>query len=472
MAEAREHPLDVEALQERLTTARRQVALEREQRAHAEHLARGLVELSTVSTPEQLAELLVKITKNILDCDAVIVSGPHGGPLQAREHTHAALSSLSWARDEFVERVLGGRPVIVARADRHPLWRAEPASVRDVVGSALHARVFDDADEGSVMLVAVHGERGYFGREHARRIELIRASLEQAWRRGLAVEREARLRHQAEVANERLRLAQSELLAARDSAERASHAKSAFLAQMSHELRTPLAGIIGLTQLALDGDDLGDEPRSLIGTARECAQHLLQVLNDILDLSKVEAGRLELEAIPLDVSELARQVIELVRVRADEKGLALDLDLELEPAACRRIGDPLRLKQVLFNLLSNGIKFTERGRVALRVQAGEGSTLRFEVRDTGIGVAPEKLTTIFEAFHQADNSTTRRFGGSGLGLAICRQLVKRFGGEIGATSELGVGSCFVFTVPLALATQREPAGRAATVGRAATGRAV
>ncbi len=235
----------------------------------------------------------------------------------------------------------------------------------------------------------------------------------------------------------------------RDRAEQASQAKSAFLANMSHEIRTPMNAIIGLTHLLLR-DIAVPQQRERLTQVSDAARHLLDLINDILDLSKIEAGKLTLEQTDFDLQAMLDRSLALVAERAREKGLDLVVDADGLPAQLR--GDPTRLSQALLNLLSNAVKFTERGQVRLRVRelatAAHGRRLRFEVSDTGVGIAPDKIASLFTAFEQADSSTTRRFGGTGLGLAITRRLAQLMGGEVGVESTPGVGSRFWFTAEL------------------------
>jgi PAS domain S-box-containing protein len=237
-----------------------------------------------------------------------------------------------------------------------------------------------------------------------------------------------------------------DLEAARALADSASQAKSAFLANMSHEIRTPMNAVIGLTYL-LRRDARDPVEIERLGKISSAAGHLLQVINDILDLSKIEAGKFQLECTDFSLEAVLARTRALVAERAQDKGLGLALEVDRVPDALR--GDPTRLSQALLNLLSNAVKFTDRGHVVLRAELlarDEGGLwVRFRVRDTGIGIAPDKLGQLFAAFVQADTSTTRRFGGTGLGLAITQRLASMMGGEVGVTSELGIGSEFWFT---------------------------
>ena len=242
--------------------------------------------------------------------------------------------------------------------------------------------------------------------------------------------------------------ANREMQEAKEAAEAADRAKSAFLANMSHELRTPMNGVVGMGHLLL-GTALDLEQREFVDTLIHSSESLLTILNDVLDYSKIEAGLMTLESIDFDLEEQLDRALALQAETAHKKGLELTLDLAtgLPSSVC---GDPVRLRQIVLNLLSNALKFTAKGVVLLRVtpagRTPEGVRLRFEVRDTGIGIDPEVQKNLFQRFVQADSSTTRKFGGTGLGLAICRRLVQMMGGDIGVTSTPHLGSTFWFEI--------------------------
>lgn len=334
------------------------------------------------------------------------------------------------------------------------IWRVD-ADVHAVICSDLSAESrltptqFGDADRVLIL------------RKPLDRIEVqqFAAALTTKWRLQSQVRLMMnRLNQLVEVRTAEIARAHADLLAlnrkleaAKAASEEANQAKSAFLATMSHEIRTPMTAILGFADYLLEEGDLRQAPREridAINTIVRNGRHLLQVINDILDLTKIEANRIEVERIPCQPLSVALDVVSLIRGRAEEKRLALTLDVDGEiPETIH--SDPTRIRQILVNLLGNAIKFTQRGsiRLTLRMLRDRPEPyLQFEIRDTGIGMNAKQIRKLFQPFTQADTSMTRKYGGTGLGLCICKRLAEMLGGDVTVTSEVGVGSTFLVSI--------------------------
>lgn len=253
--------------------------------------------------------------------------------------------------------------------------------------------------------------------------------------------------------NRRLQKSESELQSALVAAQEASTAKSEFLANMSHEIRTPMNAVIGLTQILDTSAPLSERQKEYVKTLKTSANSLLALINDLLDISKIESHQFELEAIPFHVPDLLNEVVSIITVPAQQKGVSITVSIQRECSNKMFVGDPARIRQILLNLCSNAVKFTEAGSISVAATCAPtnepySENLVFTIKDTGIGIAPDKLGKIFAKFMQADTSVSRKYGGTGLGLAITKSLTEQMGGTIAVESQQGIGSTFTVSLPL------------------------
>ncbi|MBC6982567.1 ATP-binding protein [Caulobacter sp. 17J80-11] len=392
---------------------------------------------------DEFMEVIVDRVVEITSAEGVIIELVEGGDMvyRAVDQARAQHLGLRLARAGTLSGLCVERGETLYCRDAEDDERVNREACRRVGLRSMVCVPLVEAGRPVGVLKALSPKVDAFGEDDVELLTMLAQAL------GAALAREVNL--------EARRAAEENYKAAAAAAERAAAVKSEFLANMSHEIRTPLTSIIGFAGLLADSGRLGPEEAAWVSRIHVASDALLSVINDVLDYSKLEAGATELDPAPFRLNDLVRDAAGLVDQQAQARGLALNV--AVEPEDLMLVGDAGRLRQVLLNFLSNAVKFTSQGGVAVRAyarSATEGRAgLRIEVADTGIGVPPEKLAQLFERFVQADGSISRRFGGTGLGLAISRRLIGMMGGEIGANSRPGQGSTFWVEVELPLAEE-------------------
>jgi signal transduction histidine kinase/CheY-like chemotaxis protein/HPt (histidine-containing phosphotransfer) domain-containing protein len=439
-----------EELRETLIELERARSKERELRIEYQTLLNSLGIVNTIQSGDEIFMRLLEVLRSMIAFDDAMILREDQDQLRTIAATSPLLEGTSWRPEKVFQRALDGQIIMLFNTEKASEWQAQRAEIRERVVSALHAPLA--TPNARALLVCVSRQRAFFNQSHASLLRHFSPLVSQAL-------------YNLEI-NEQLN-------EAKEQAEAAAEAKSQFLANMSHEIRTPMNAVIGFTSLLMQ-TSLSDKQRDYLVKTAAAAKTLLALINDILDLSKVEAGKLMLERIDFRLHEVLEQVSDMFATQARDKKLALVVTVAPDcPDAL--LGDPLRLGQVLINLTSNAIKFTQQGEVEISVApvGWEEDSVRLEiaVRDTGIGIAPERLPSLFEPFTQADGSTTRCYGGTGLGLSICKSLVTMMGGEISVQSEPGQGTRFSFIAGFSTSSQQEPAPESSSATqRAALGR--
>jgi two-component system, sensor histidine kinase and response regulator len=437
-----------EELREILIDLERSRAKEHEFRLEIEGLLNGLMIINQTKSIDDMFIKLLDVLKGMINFDNAFILREKNDKYHAIISTDNTFENTVWEKRKTFKRVRKGKIVVVYSIQHIEEWKIQPKAVKQNVVSAL--QVPFNTPNTNTILVCVSSEKAFFSKKHSKLLKRFTPLVLQAL-------------FNLEITEELTEAKEAAIQATivKEAAIQATTAKSQFLANMSHEVRTPMNAIIGLTQLALR-TDLNRKQLDYLKKIDTSAHSLLGIINDILDFSKIEAGKLNMEQIDFSLDEVLKNISSIVSVKIGEKDLELFIDVE-ENTPNFLVGDPLRLEQIFINLVNNAVKFTENGHVLIKVthlqtastsMLNEDETLiQFIVQDTGIGMSDEQVSSLFQAFTQADSSTARKYGGTGLGLAITKNLVNLMGGEISIESQLQRGSEFTFTAKFGIQKQ-------------------